>query len=112
MASVRNLYTANRLTCNRGVGVFGSNLAGHGQDFAEPGLLDAGVAACFLDGRENVFGANVADQLVARKGAAAEAGEGAVEAAATRMVRGENLGFGIFRAAVQMHSQFDASHAG
>ena len=43
MASVRNLYPASRLTCNRGVGVFGSNLAGHGQDFAEPGLLDAGV---------------------------------------------------------------------
>src|SRR4029434_7650210 len=107
MASVRNVYTASRLTCNWGVGVFGANLVGHGEDSGEPGLLDAGVAARFFNGTENVFGANVADECVTREGAAAEAGEGAVEAAAARMVRGEDFGFGIFRAAVQMHSQFD-----
>ena len=76
--------------------------------FVEPRFVDAGVAAGFLDGGENIFGANVADQIVAGERAAAEAGECAIEAAAAGVVGGEDFGLGVFRAAVQVSAEFDS----
>ena len=54
---------------------------------------------------------DVADQIVSGKGAAAESGERAIEAAASGFVRGEDFCFGVFGAAVQMHAELDSGDA-
>ena len=91
-----------------GVCVFGANFVGHLEERGEGGGIDAGVAACFADSGEDVFGGDVADQSVAGEGAAAEAGERGIEAAAACFVGGENFCFGVFGAAVEMDAEFDA----
>src|ERR1051326_7441743 len=106
--SVRHFYTATGLIGNRGVRVFHANVVSHGKNFGQPRFVDAGVAARFFDGCENVFGTNVADEVVAGKGAAAKASERAVEAAAARIIRRENFGLGVFGPAVEMCAEFDA----
>src|SRR4030095_6935831 len=113
LASVRlNVYTARGLTCNRSMGVLGSNLVGHGQDCGMAFGVDAFIAAGFFDGGKDIFCRDVADQLVACKGTAAESGKRAIKTAATGIGGRENFGFGIFRAAVQVHTEFDAGDAG
>ena len=60
---------------------------------------------------ENRLGRDVADHFIACERATAESGKRAVEAAASRFVCRENFFGGVFRAAVQMHADFDARDA-
>src|SRR5258708_11901556 len=71
-------------------------------------IVDAGFASGLFYRSQNVFGADVADQVVSGEGAAAESGECAIEAAASGPIGGENFRFGVFRAAVEMSAQFYA----
>src|SRR6266478_4399864 len=71
-------------------------------------IIDAGFASGLFYRSENVFGADVADEIVSGEGAAAESGERAIEAAATGPIGGKNFCFGVFRAAVEMSAEFYA----
>src|SRR5258708_21768881 len=74
------------------------------------GLTDGGSASGLFYCIENVFGEDVADQLVSGEGAAAESSERAIEAAASGLVRRVNFCFGVFAAAVQMRAEFDTGY--
>ena len=76
--------------------------------FVKPLGFDSRISACFFQRREDLFGGDVADQIVSGKWTAAESGERAVEAAASRFVGRQDFLFGIFRAAVQVHAEFDS----
>src|SRR5450432_1363820 len=70
----------------RSVGVGRPNLIGHGKNFSQALGLDARIGAGFFQRRENLFGGDVADEIVAGERAAAQASERAVEAAAPGLV--------------------------
>ena len=70
--------------------------------------FDARINSGSAKRREHIFGGNVADEVVSREGAAAETCEGAIETAATRLIRSQDLVFSGFGAGVEMHAKFDA----
>ena len=90
------------------MGVFRADFVGHLEKCGEGSGIDAGVSSGFLNGGEDLFGGDVADESVAGEGAAAESGECGVEAAATGFVGSQNFGFGVFGAAVEVDAEFDA----
>src|SRR5258708_8906279 len=73
-------------------------------------IIDGGFASGLFYCCENVFGADVADQIVSGERAAAQSSERAIEAAATGLVRRVNFCFGVFAAAVQMRAEFDTGY--
>ena len=90
------------------MGVLDPNVVGHGKNLRQALGFDSRISACFFQRRKDLFGGNVADQIVSGKWTAAESGKGAIKAAASRFVRRQDFLFGIFRAAVQVHAEFDS----
>src|SRR5712692_5885684 len=92
------------------VRIFRADFVGHGQNLLQARDVDARIGERFALRRQHLFGGDVANQIVSRKGAAAKAGQRAVEAPASGLVGGQDFFFGVFRPAVQMDSQFNSRH--
>src|SRR3984957_18341314 len=90
------------------MGVPDPNFVGHGKNLGQALGFDSRISTRFFQRRENLFGGDVADQIVSGKRAAPESGEGAVKAAASRFVCCHNFLFGIFWPAMQVHAEFDS----
>src|ERR1700676_2984543 len=97
----------------RGVRILCAHFVGEAEHIGQLGRVDleiiTEIGADFLQCGEDLLGGDVADEIVARKGAAAESGERGVEAPATGFVRGEDFGFRVFGPAVQVHAELDSS---
>ena len=52
--------------------VLGANLVGHGNDLRKFGFIDAGIGSCLFQRNKDLFGRDVADQIVSREGTAAK----------------------------------------
>src|SRR5579863_8556636 len=78
------------------MGVLNPNFVGHGKNLGQALGFDSGISACFFQRRENLFGGEVADQIVSGKWTAPESSKRAVKAAASRFVRRHNFLFRIF----------------
>ena len=90
------------------VGVLLAEGLGELEDAGEGFGGEAGIGAGALEGVDDVFGGDVADEVVAGEGAATESGERGIEAAAAGGVGGEDFGFGGFGARVEMDAEIDA----
>src|SRR5580692_1208892 len=92
------------------MGILDSNFVGQGKNLRQALGFDSRISACFFQRGKNLFGGDVADQIVSSKGTAPESGERAVKAAASRFVRRHNFLFRIFWTTVQVHAEFDSRH--
>src|SRR5580692_716158 len=80
----------------RGMCILCANFVGHGEQGRQPGGIDPRIGPGFFQRGQDVFGRDVADEIVSGKGAAAEPGQSAVEAAAAGLVGREDFCFGVF----------------
>jgi hypothetical protein len=92
-------------------GVFFAEFACEGTGYGERFGVDAGRDAARGERGEDGFGRDIADEVVAGEGTAAETGERAIEASAPGFVRGEDFRGCPVRAAVQVDTDFDPADA-
>src|ERR1700728_264225 len=92
-------------------GVFFAEFVCEGTGYGERFGVDAGRDAARGKRGEDGFRGDIADEVVASEGTAAEARERAIEAAAAGFVRGEDLRGCSHRPAVQVHADFDPADA-
>ena len=88
-----------------------TQLAGHGARNRERFRVYACRDAARRERRQNSFGGNVADHVIAGERTPAETGKSAIETPASHFVCRENFGDSVFRAAMQMYADFDTGHA-
>ena len=92
------------------MGILGPDFVGHGKNLREPFGFDSRISANLFQRRQNLFGGDIAHQIIPGKRAAPKAGERAVESAATRFVGRHNFFLGTLRPAVEVHTEFDSRH--
>src|SRR5712691_8814247 len=89
------------------VRIFRADFVGHGQNLLQARDVDAGIGARFAQRRQHLFGGDVPNQIVSRKGAAAKSRQRAVKSPASGFIGSKNFLLRVLRPAVQMYAQLE-----